>query len=301
MISGTTRKSGPYTGNGVQTSFPITFDFFSDDSLIRVKEKVIADDDDFGTVLVNPTSYTVVGSNVIAVAAPASTKQWLIELNMPQLQEYDYIDGGVFPQSDHETNLDRITRTLQQISQDCDRAPKTTPFGGATNLKLAPPEAGMLIGGNEDEDGFSPLISVGDIQAAQQYASDAESAMEAAVAARNAAQDAETNAETAETAAEASAAAAAASAASAAAAAAAAAGTPITETPAGLVNGANTVFTTSETPISGTLILILGNFVLVEGIHFSRAGDSCDLSGGSAPVGAPAADQPVYAIYRYVP
>lgn len=291
MISGTTRTSGPYTGNGVQTSFPITFDFFDDDSLVRVKEKVIADEEDFGTVLVNPTSYTVVGSNVIAVVAPAATKQWIVELNMPQTQEYEYIPGGVFPQSDHETNLDRIMRTIQQISQDAARAPKTNIFGGSNNLKMPEPEDGVLIGGNEDEDGFIGLISVGDIQAAQQYAADAESAAEAAAAHEAAAELAETNAETAEAAAEAAQAAAEA----AAAAAAAAAGIPFVDTGVtGALNGVNTTFTLQHSPIASTCFLVQGNLILVEGVHFTRVGAVCTITAG-----APEADQPIYGIYRY--
>ncbi len=297
MISGTTRTSGPYTGNGSQTLFPITFDFFSDNSLVRVKEKVIADDNDHGdTVLVNPTHYTIVGTNVVAVAAPAATKKWLIELIMPQTQAYHYISGGIFPQADHETNLDRLTRTLQQAIADDSRSPRVSPFSGLTNLKFPEPVEGMIPGGNADEDGWENVISVGDITAAAGYAAAAAASASSAAVSSSDASDAQTNAETAQAAAEAAQAAAEA----AAAIAIGVASTPFVDTTvAGALDGVNTTFTLTHAPVAGTCFLIQSNLVLVESIHFTRVGAVCDLSAGVLPAGAPDADQPIYGKYSY--
>lgn len=286
-ISSTTRKSGPYTGDGVTTSFAITpFTFFSDSTLIRVTKKTIADDTDHGTVLTNPTHYSVSGSNVIMVTAPTALEEILIELIMPQTQLYDYIDGGVFPQSDHETNLDRIIRTIQMLSDIVKRAPKVSPFSTYTDLKIPTPVSGYVLSWKSDLSGLENVVTTGDIQNAASYAASALSSKNSA-----------------STSASASASSAAAAAASAAAAAASGAliGSPLQEAPTGTINGSNRNFSLSQTPNNVNAFHVYVDGALLDQSEYQLVARALTLNvapnGDDATTGEPG--QKVWCSYRY--
>lgn len=272
MISGTTRSSGPYAGNGVQTSFPITFDFFDDVTLIRVLEKVTSDDEDHGTALTYTTHFTVVGTNVVAVTAPAAGKEWIIELNMPFTQLYEYISGGVFPQADHETNLDRIYRTIQQILDMVERAPLVSAFETIRNLKLPVPRDGYTLVGNEDEDGWREGPTEGQIEDAESFATAAKNYRDSALNYANDSSSSASDAEDSATAAAASAAAAAASVASV--------GSAKAEVVVGVYAAGNTTFTLGQTPTSiQAVMFFLSKAIQIPTTDFSLAANVVTVAG----------------------
>jgi len=109
-----------YTGNGVTTSFPVTWQFFS--GTLVVTEIVIATGVE--TVKTITTHYTVTGGTsedglpatgtVVAEDAPESTVQWRIERVTPKTQASTWGENDSFPQKTIEAALDRLTLIAQE-------------------------------------------------------------------------------------------------------------------------------------------------------------------------------------------
>lgn len=153
-ISSTVRIAGPYTGNGVTTSFTFAFKVFSaaDVYVVRLDTSSLVE-----TVLVLNTDYTVSlnanqnsnpGGSVIAVTAPTSTQTLTITSNIANLQPTDLTNQGGFYPTVINDALDRSTIQLQQLSEDTDRALKTPLSATPINTELPYPVAGNLIGWN---------------------------------------------------------------------------------------------------------------------------------------------------------
>ncbi len=129
-VSSEVSKSGPYTGNGVTTSFGYSFKIF-DASHIRVVRTEAGVDTDLTTGF----SVTGVGSNsgsVVFDVAPSATQKITLLRRVPQTQELDLFNQGAYFAEDIERALDLATMRDQQLQERLERA-VTVPLGSTTS------------------------------------------------------------------------------------------------------------------------------------------------------------------------
>lgn len=281
-ISSTTAKI-IYTGDGTDDTFPIPFDFKSTASYVEVWLRDETDPEAITeTLQVNPTDYTIVGTDVVMDDAPSASQKLAVRRASPYTQLYDYIAGGVFPQEDHETNLDKIIMALQRVAEKADRSVKllnTSSISEDDILLDDPVEESVLI--YKTGGGIGPGPTTETIQDAIDAGTDAAASAAAATASAAAA-----------SASAASAASDAADAAASAAAAAAAAG-DIQEVPSGTVDGVNTDFVLASVPLADS-----GVKVYVDGL-FNRQGSDYTIAGDTITfIVAPATGQLIDVVYR---
>ncbi len=161
-VSSTTTRVA-YAGNGVTTAFATTFPFFAA-SEIEVVERVVATGAE--TVKTLTTHYTVSGGNgatgtVTAVAAPASTVQWVLRRKTARTQEIDYTPNDPFPAETHEQGLDRLKMNVQELGEENDRAlkfPKTDASGLSGTIPSSVERAGKFL---TFDGGGVPAVSAG--------------------------------------------------------------------------------------------------------------------------------------------
>lgn len=158
MSISTTYSPDTYSGNGATTSFAITFPFLSTASNVKVSLKVVATG--VITVQTNPTHYSITGSNVIMVTAPASGITVIIELSdsvgTDILQEVDYTEYDLFPAETHEGALDKLTLGIQAANDKADRAIKFDASVSGANATMPDPtgNSGKVVLVNTGGTGF---------------------------------------------------------------------------------------------------------------------------------------------------
>lgn len=126
MTISTTTTRVAYTGNGITTAFPITFQFF-DSSEIEAIERVILTGVETPKTLT--THFTVAGGagatgTLTMLTAPASTVQLHISRNTARTQTVDYVPNDPFPADTHERALDRLKANVQDLAEEVSRSPK---------------------------------------------------------------------------------------------------------------------------------------------------------------------------------
>lgn len=158
-ISTTTRKAGPYAGNGVAVSFAFGFKVFQKSDLRVVLtsaddiESTLVLDSDYSVTLngnqdVSPggsVSYPLVGSPMVA-----GNRLTLVS-DVPDLQQTDITNGSGFYPSVIEDALDNSVILIQQNTELLNRAlivPVSTPNDVSTALPF--PAANNVIGWNPD-------------------------------------------------------------------------------------------------------------------------------------------------------
>lgn len=128
-ISSTTRKAGPYIGNGTASTFPFSFKVFqaSDIEAVRLNvstgvETKLALTTDY-TVTLNPDQDSNPGGSVTLVAGVLATGfNLVITSDVPNLQLTDLTNqGGFYPDVINDA-LDRATIQIQQLQEGLDRA-----------------------------------------------------------------------------------------------------------------------------------------------------------------------------------
>lgn len=151
-ISSTTRKAGPFIGNGVTVSFPFTFKVFSSAD-VRV---VIADADGieteqilgaYYTVTLNADQNTTPGGSVITDVAVVSGSSITLLSKVANLQPLDLTNSGGFYPEIINTAFDRSVIQVQQLAEEVSRGtrlPVSTPAD--VSAELPPPLAGSLLG-----------------------------------------------------------------------------------------------------------------------------------------------------------
>lgn len=136
-IASTTRKAGPFTGNGITTVFPFTFKVFQASDLSVIKTDLSLAE----TTLVLTTDYTVSlnanqdsnpGGSITAVVAPASGFLITITSAIPELQPLTLTNAGGFYPTVINDALDRLTIYVQQLSEQVSRAVKTSISSSTT-------------------------------------------------------------------------------------------------------------------------------------------------------------------------
>ena len=141
-ISSTVRIAGPFTGNGVTTTFPFTYKVFStaDVQVIRLTISTGIE-----TTLTLVTDYTITlngdqdsnpGGNIVLVTPLLALYTLTATSDIANLQPTDLTNqGGFYPEVITDA-LDRATIQIQQISDIGDRTLKIPISDGALNMEL---------------------------------------------------------------------------------------------------------------------------------------------------------------------
>lgn len=159
-ISSTTRKAGPYTGNGTTSAFPFAFKVFTAADLYVVKtnsslgvDSVLALTSDY-TVSLNSDQNANPGGTVTLAAGVLPTGYALtLTSSLAYLQPTDLTNQGGFYPSVITNALDRLTIFCQQLYDAVSRSLKvsvSTPAGVSTTLPV--PSANKLLGWNPSAD-----------------------------------------------------------------------------------------------------------------------------------------------------
>lgn len=160
-VEATTRRAGPYTGNGVSTSFGFAFKVFS---AAEVKVVLTASGVDTPlltgyTVTLNADQKTNPGGSVtypISGAPMPSTRKLTILSATPLTQGVAFPEGGNFRASVVEDAVDRATILIQQLAEQVTRTLKL-PASASTDFALPVPTPLKAIGWNSAADNLVNL------------------------------------------------------------------------------------------------------------------------------------------------
>jgi len=131
-VSSTTRKAGPFAGNGVTTLFPFGFKVFakSDIQVIRATaagaETILVLDSDY-LVLLNPDQTANPGGTIqypVTGSALPLTFALVAVGAVPYTQGTSLPTGGAFNAANVEAALDRLTILTQQLKEETGRSAK---------------------------------------------------------------------------------------------------------------------------------------------------------------------------------
>lgn len=150
-ISTTSRKAGPYPGNGVARTFSFNFKVFGESEL-RVSvtneaglEQVLPLNVSY-TVSLNPDQDADAGGTITLSSPLAAGMRLVVLSDIKALQPIDMTNqGGFYPDTVNE-GFDRATALIQQLAEETSRAvtvPPSAPEG--MNLSLPEPAAGSLL------------------------------------------------------------------------------------------------------------------------------------------------------------
>lgn len=163
-INSTTRKAGPFVGNGTVSAFPFGFKVFQASDLFVVRlnvsaavEQTLVLNSDYSVTL-NPDQNSNPGGVVTLSSALASGYTLTLTSDVPDTQPTDLTNqGGFYPEVINDA-LDRATIQIQQLQEETDRtitAPISTPAG--TDLTFPLPDANKFIGWNSTATGLQNL------------------------------------------------------------------------------------------------------------------------------------------------
>jgi len=128
-ISSETRKAGPYTGNGLTTSFSFAFKVFTAADVLVIRTDLSA----IESTLVLNTDYTVTlnsnqdsnpGGSVVLPSALATGYLLTLSSQVGALQATDLTNQGGFYPSVLNTALDKLTILVQQLKEQVSRSVK---------------------------------------------------------------------------------------------------------------------------------------------------------------------------------
>ena len=160
----TTRRAGPFNGNGVTTSFPFTFKVFATSDIAVTKtvdgiDTVLALGSDY-TVALNPDQDTSPGGTITypVSGSPLAASQTLVAVgSLPYDQTADLPSGGNYRAIVIENALDRTVMQVQQLVEELGRSLTLSPSSAGADTELPAPEANKVIGWNAAADGLVNL------------------------------------------------------------------------------------------------------------------------------------------------
>lgn len=126
-----------YTGDGVNTTFAIPFDYATASHI-----KVYLD----GVLQTLTTHYTIVGSNVEMGTAPAVDEKLVVIREGVLTQPDTYNNSNFFPGDTIEDRLDAIVRLIQEAFEQLDRAAKLRLHTALSELVIPEPTADLYLG-----------------------------------------------------------------------------------------------------------------------------------------------------------
>lgn len=154
-VSSTTRKAGPFVGNGVTTVFPFVFKVFakSDVKLLRTDSNGVSTtltlDSDYSIALNSNQNSNPGGSITYPINGnPLPAGSQLIGLgDLEDLQPTDITNSGGFYPSVIEDMVDRATIQIQQLAETTSHALQFPPTdSGSPVLVSASARAGTVLG-----------------------------------------------------------------------------------------------------------------------------------------------------------
>lgn len=154
-ISSTSRKAGPFTGNGTTTEFSFDFKVFdpTDVAVIRacalgVETKLVVGND--YAIALNEDQNEAPGG-VVTLTAPLSTGCTLVLLSeVPMLQPVDITNQGGFYPDLLNDGLDRGVVQVQQLAEGLGRAIKLPVTADADDLTLPTPRGNQVLAWGPD-------------------------------------------------------------------------------------------------------------------------------------------------------
>jgi len=153
-VAASIRKSGPYTGNGTNTTFPFYFKVFTKNDI----QPVLTDangaavslvlDSDFSVLLnadqdANPGGSVTYPAQVGPAPMPAGSTLTVIG-GMPFDQATDITNGGRFLPQVYENALDKLTMLMQQLREVTSRSLQAA-IGTTVSLIFPAPSSGKFI------------------------------------------------------------------------------------------------------------------------------------------------------------
>lgn len=157
-ISSTTRKAGPFIGNGSTVAFPFAFKVFQASDLLVVRldtslnvEHELTLNTDY-TVTLNLDQDSNPGGAVTLIGGPLVSGYTLtLTSDLANLQPTDLTNqGGFYPDVINDA-LDRATIQIQQLQEQTDRSLKVA-VSSTVDATLPPPGPNDLIGWNSSGD-----------------------------------------------------------------------------------------------------------------------------------------------------
>lgn len=161
-VPATTRRAGPFLGNGTSTAFPFDFRVFSAADV----QVTLADENGVETVQVVTTDYTISinadqdadpGGEVTMLTAPADDETLVITGAVDYDQTLDLPSGGNFSPRALENALDRTVIQIQQLDERLDRSLTLPATAAGAETELPAPEANKLIGWNSSATALTNL------------------------------------------------------------------------------------------------------------------------------------------------
>lgn len=165
-ISSTTRRAGPYVGNGATQNFAFAFKVFSDADVV-VTEAVIATGVE--TVKELTTDYTVVlnadqnaapGGTVHYLVAPPSTVKLVVTSSVATTQGVEVTNSGGFFPAVFNDELDKLTILVQQLDERVQRSLVTAVTAGIS--PSVPVQAGSFLRFNALGTGIE-MVTLGEL------------------------------------------------------------------------------------------------------------------------------------------
>lgn len=150
-ISSTTRKAGPFVGNGVTTEFPFDFKLFATSDLRVVRADALGVETDLAhvtdcTVTLNADQDENPGGSVVLNAPLADGFRLVLLSAVPELQPVDLTNQGGFYPELVNGGLDRATVQVQQLREEMGRSIRLPVTADAADLQLPAPQPGQLVG-----------------------------------------------------------------------------------------------------------------------------------------------------------
>lgn len=153
-VPATTRRAGPFNGNGVATSFPFTFKVFTtaDLALTKTSDTGITSALVLGSdysVTLNPDQDAAPGGSITypLSGSPLATGESLVAVGaLPYDQTTSFPAGGSYRASTHENAFDRTVLQIQQLAEEVGRSLTLPPGAASADTTLPAPLANNVIG-----------------------------------------------------------------------------------------------------------------------------------------------------------
>lgn len=163
-VPATSRRAGPFLGNGSTTAFPFTFKTTDATEVQVVKlvsgiETALVKDSDY-TVTLNVDQDATPGGTITypIVGDPLATGETLtIAGQVPYSQDTDLPTGGKYAAQVVENALDRIVAQVQQLAEENERSLRLPLSSASASTELPAPEANKFIGWNETADALQNI------------------------------------------------------------------------------------------------------------------------------------------------
>lgn len=161
-VPATTRRAGPFNGNGSTTVFPFDFRVFAAADV----QVTLADDAGVETVQVVSTDYTITvnadqdsdpGGEVTMLTAPATGETLVVTGAVDYNQTLDLPAGGNFSPRAVENAFDRTVIQIQQLAEQLGRSLTLPATAAGADTELPAPEANKVIGWNSDATALANL------------------------------------------------------------------------------------------------------------------------------------------------